>query len=185
MVICKKIFYFWTLFWDFWWFLVWQLWLFVKLRRPVTCDRRIDLIGTVGSSRTLQGPNPSNFFFFKLGISPKKFRWPESSSQSQLIPTIFGNFGPKPKMVTVAILWVPSGRFWAVYTILNLTESDISKPYNVHLRELSADFKRKAAWRLITWTLERYLPFIHFPIHLHGRLLTKILFPVIRAFGSV
>ena len=27
--------------------LVWPLWLFVKLRRPVTRDRRIDLIGTV------------------------------------------------------------------------------------------------------------------------------------------
>ena len=56
MVICKKIFYFWTLFWDFWWFFVWLLWLFVKLRRPVTCDRRIDLIGTVKWMRTSVKP---------------------------------------------------------------------------------------------------------------------------------
>ena len=40
MAICKII-------WDFWWFLLWLLWLFIKLRRPVTCDQQIDLIGTV------------------------------------------------------------------------------------------------------------------------------------------
>ena len=38
---------FWMIFWDFYMISVWPLWLSVKLRRPVTRDRRIDLIGTV------------------------------------------------------------------------------------------------------------------------------------------
>ena len=38
----------------------------------------------------------SNFFFQTWNFE-KKIRWPESSPQSQLIPTIFGNFGSKSK----------------------------------------------------------------------------------------
>ena len=48
--------------------------------------------------RTLQGPKSTFgvvFFFSKLGISRKRFSWPKSSSQSQPIPTAFGDSGPK------------------------------------------------------------------------------------------
>ena len=79
MVICKKICLFWTIFWDFLPFLVWPLWLFVKLRGPVTCDRRIDLIATVlpvslADTYTRSTTNRTPLVRTSATIKIKKFR---------------------------------------------------------------------------------------------------------------
>ena len=58
MVICKKFSSFLDDFLGFFMILVWPLWPFVKLRRPVTRDRRIDLIGTVHEIPRTPARNP-------------------------------------------------------------------------------------------------------------------------------
>ena len=74
MVICKKFSSFLDDFLRFFMILVWPLWLFVKLRRPVTRDWRIDLIGTVVCRTSLRASLHLSFFC-SFSQKPLHFIW--------------------------------------------------------------------------------------------------------------